>query len=187
MVPSSLATRATTLEEVKAQINHLKYYVHRQRKATHEIAAWRLMVSKAGKTGVDGPDDFELIQGSKGDGESWAGGKVMAVIGAVVIVSRWCVLLIIYLFWFMSFCRRLNIYLIILGMEERFSVQRNFRLVLWRSVKLSNRPRNCKTVYQAFACWMICCLASGRHLLASLPPTEMYVPVFISYTLTKTI
>ncbi len=98
--------RATTLEEVKARINHLKYHVHRQRKATHEIAAWRLMVLKAGKTGLDGPDDFELIQGSKDDGESWAGGKVlkvmqnMAVIDAVVIVSRWCVLLI---FLVMSF------------------------------------------------------------------------------------
>ena len=101
--------RATTLEDVKAQINHLKYYVHRQRKATHEIAAWRLMVLKAGKTGLDGPDDFELTQGSKDDGESWAGSKIlkvmqnMAVIDAVVIVSRWCVLLIIYLFWFHEF------------------------------------------------------------------------------------
>jgi hypothetical protein len=91
------------------------------------------MVLKTGKTGLDGPDDFELIQGSKDDGESWAGGKIlkvmqnMAVIDAVVIVSRWCVLLIINFFRPMSFCRRLNIHWII-GMEERFSVQRDFRI-----------------------------------------------------------
>lgn len=94
--------RATTPEDVKARVNHLKHFVHRQRKATHEIAAWRLMVLKAGKTGLEGPGDFELLQGSKDDGESWAGGKVlkvmqtMAVIDAVVIVSRWCVHL---MFW----------------------------------------------------------------------------------------
>jgi putative IMPACT (imprinted ancient) family translation regulator len=87
--------RATTLDEVKARISHLKHYVHRQKKATHEIAAWRLMVLKAGRIGLEGPGDFELVQGSKDDGESWAGGKVlkvmqsMAVIDAVVVVSRW--------------------------------------------------------------------------------------------------
>lgn len=87
--------RATTPEEAKALVNHLKYYVHRDRKATHEISAWRMMVLKTGKTGFEGPEDFELVQGSKDDGESWAGGKVlkvmqnMAVIDAVVIVSRW--------------------------------------------------------------------------------------------------
>ena len=89
--------RATTVDEVKARISHLKHYVHRQRKATHEIAAWRLMVLRSGKTGLEGPNDFELVQGSKDDGESWAGGKVlkvmqgMAIIDAVVVVSRWCV------------------------------------------------------------------------------------------------
>jgi len=87
--------RATTLDEAKTRISHLKHYVHRQRKASHEIAAWRLMVLRAGKTGLEGPSDFELIQGSKDDGESWAGGKVlkvmqnMAIIDAVVVVSRW--------------------------------------------------------------------------------------------------
>lgn len=87
--------RATTLEEAKARISHLKHYVHRQRKASHEIAAWRLMVLRTGRTGLEGPNDFQLIQGSKDDGESWAGGKVlkvmkdMAVIDAVVVVSRW--------------------------------------------------------------------------------------------------
>ncbi|KAH9485499.1 Protein IMPACT-A [Psilocybe cubensis] len=87
--------RATTPEEARARLNHLKHTVHRQRKATHEISAWRCMVLKQGKSGLSGPEDFELVQGSKDDGESWAGGKVLkvmedlAVIDAVVIVSRW--------------------------------------------------------------------------------------------------
>ena len=87
--------RATTLEEVKSRISHLKHYEHRHRKASHEIAAWRIMALKTGKPGLEGPNDFELVQGSKDDGESWAGGKVlkvmqkMAVIDAVVVVSRW--------------------------------------------------------------------------------------------------
>ncbi|CAA7262474.1 unnamed protein product [Cyclocybe aegerita] len=87
--------RATTPDEAQTRVRHLKHFVHRSRKATHEIAAWRCMVLKPGRTGLDGPDDFELKQGSKDDGESWAGGKVlkvmqnMAVIDAVVIVSRW--------------------------------------------------------------------------------------------------
>lgn len=89
--------RATTPEEARARLNHLKHTVHRQRKATHEIFAWRCMMLKQGKSGLAGPEDFELVQGSKDDGESWAGAKVLkvmetlAVIDAVVIVSRWCV------------------------------------------------------------------------------------------------
>ena len=87
--------QASTPEQAKARLNHLKHVVHRARKATHEISAWRCMVLKQGRTGLGGPDDFELLQGSKDDGESWAGGRVlkvmqnMAVIDAVVIVSRW--------------------------------------------------------------------------------------------------
>jgi len=53
------------------------------------------MVVKHGLTGLKGPEDFELMQGSTDDGENWAGGKVLkvmqglAIIDAVVIVSRW--------------------------------------------------------------------------------------------------
>jgi hypothetical protein len=59
------------------------------------------MVLKQGQTGLKGPEDFQLIQGSKDDGENWAGGKVLkvmqnlAIIDAVVIVSRWYVSCII--------------------------------------------------------------------------------------------
>ena len=87
--------QATSPALAQARVNHLKHVVHRSRKATHEISAWRCMVLKPGRTGLGDPDDFEISQGKKDDGESWAGGKVlkvmenMAVIDAVVIVSRW--------------------------------------------------------------------------------------------------
>jgi len=58
------------------------------------------MVLKPGSTGLCGPDDFELKHGYDDDGETWAGNRVLkvmedfAVIDAVVIVSRWCMLLL---------------------------------------------------------------------------------------------
>ena len=88
---------ATTPDEAKARVEYLKHLVHRSKPASHEIAAWRCMVLKKGQTGLKGPEDFELMQGSKDDGENWAGGKVLkvmqnlAIIDAVVIVSRWYV------------------------------------------------------------------------------------------------
>ncbi|KAF9047407.1 ribosomal protein S5 domain 2-type protein [Panaeolus papilionaceus] len=87
--------RVTNLRDAKQHVNHVKHFVHRRKKATHDISAWRLMALKPGKSGLGGSDEFELIQGSKDDGESWAGGKILkvmqnnAVIDAVVIVSRW--------------------------------------------------------------------------------------------------
>jgi putative IMPACT (imprinted ancient) family translation regulator len=89
------AYRATTPGEVHAAIDHLKHVIHGSKLATHEIAAWRYMVLKHGRSGLGGPDDFELKTGSDDDGENWAGGKVLnvmqaeGVIDAVVIVSRW--------------------------------------------------------------------------------------------------
>jgi len=87
--------RATTPEEARTAVNHLKHVVHGSKLASHEIAAWRYMVLKHGRSGLGGPDDFELKTGSDEDGETWAGGKVLnvmqaeGVIDAVVIVSRW--------------------------------------------------------------------------------------------------
>jgi len=86
---------ATSPSEARARINYLRDVVHRTKPATHEIAAWRCMVLRQGRTGLGGPDDFELNAGSTDDGEKWAGGKVLKVmqtftiIDAVVIVSRW--------------------------------------------------------------------------------------------------
>lgn len=54
------------------------------------------MSLKNGKTGLGGPDDFEVASGSDDDGEKYAGGRILkvmqaeGVLDAVVIVSRWC-------------------------------------------------------------------------------------------------
>ena len=87
--------RAADLTEVKAAITYHKNVVHGSKKATHEIAGWRVMVLKTGKNGLSGPDDFEVRSGSDDDGETYAGGKVLKVLetegvmDVVVVVSRW--------------------------------------------------------------------------------------------------
>ncbi|CDO77518.1 hypothetical protein BN946_scf184912.g17 [Trametes cinnabarina] len=86
---------ATTPDEARKAVHHLKHVAHASRPATHEIAAWRCMVLRPGKTGLGGPDDFEVVSGSHDDGEKYAGGRVLkvmqadGVIDAVVVVSRW--------------------------------------------------------------------------------------------------
>ncbi|KAE9411597.1 ribosomal protein S5 domain 2-like protein [Gymnopus androsaceus JB14] len=88
---------ASTPEEAKAHVQYLRNVTHASRRATHEISAYRCMVLKPGKTGLTGPDDFELKTGHDDDGEQWAGSRVLkamesqAVLDAVVIVSRWLV------------------------------------------------------------------------------------------------
>ncbi|KAI0645180.1 ribosomal protein S5 domain 2-like protein [Trametes meyenii] len=86
---------ATNPDEARKAIRHLKNVAHGSRPASHEIAAWRCMVLKPGKTGLGGPDDFEVVTGFDDDGEKYAGGRVLkvmqkeSVIDAVVVVSRW--------------------------------------------------------------------------------------------------
>ncbi|KIK94779.1 hypothetical protein PAXRUDRAFT_142154 [Paxillus rubicundulus Ve08.2h10] len=86
--------RATTPHDAKAAVHHHKHVVHAG-KEVYEISAWRCMVLKAGRTGLGGTDDFELVVGYDDDGEQRAGSKVLkvmqteGVIDAVVIVSRW--------------------------------------------------------------------------------------------------
>ncbi|KAL4071290.1 ribosomal protein S5 domain 2-type protein [Scleroderma yunnanense] len=86
--------RATNVEDVKAAVRYHKDVVHAG-KEVYEISAWRCMVLKSGRTGLGGPDDFELRTGYDDGGEQWAGGKVLkimqteGIIDAVVIVSRW--------------------------------------------------------------------------------------------------
>lgn len=88
---------ASTPDEARKAIKHLKHVVHGARPATHEIAAWRCMTLKTGKSGLSGPDDFAVDGGSDDDGEKYGGSKVLkvmqteGVIDAVVIVSRWYV------------------------------------------------------------------------------------------------
>ncbi|KAJ7188650.1 ribosomal protein S5 domain 2-type protein [Mycena filopes] len=85
---------ATSPALAAAAIAHLKT-VHAQKPASHEMSAFRCMVLKAGATGLSGPDDFELREGSADDGERWGGEKILnvmrkqGVIDAAVIVSRW--------------------------------------------------------------------------------------------------
>lgn len=62
------------------------------------------MVLKSGKTGLGGPEDFEVKSGCKDDGERFAGARVLkvmeteGVIDAVVVVSRWwaCFITIVF-------------------------------------------------------------------------------------------
>ncbi|CAL1711430.1 unnamed protein product [Somion occarium] len=87
--------RATSPDEARKAVAYLKDVIHAKRRATHEIAAWRCMALKANKTGLGGPDDFEVTSGSDDDGEKYAGGRVLkvmqaeGVLDAVVVVSRW--------------------------------------------------------------------------------------------------
>ena len=136
---------ATTPDEAQARVEYLKHLVHRSKPASHEIAAWRCMVLRKGQTGLKGPEDFELMQGSKDDGENWAGGKVLkvmqnlAIIDAVVIVSRWYVSCL-YQFCFLV----LNVFLI--GMVEHCSDlldSRTSKHVLRRSAVNLNGLKSC--------------------------------------------
>ena len=54
------------------------------------------MSLKKDKTGLGGPDDFEVASGNDDDGEKYAGGRILkvmqteGVLDGVGIVSRWC-------------------------------------------------------------------------------------------------
>ena len=92
---SALIFRATSPSDVLSCVKHVKHVIHGSKPATHEISAWRCMVLKKGKTGLTGPDDFEIQSGSADDGEKWAGEKILkvmeanSIIDAVIVVSRW--------------------------------------------------------------------------------------------------
>ena len=89
--------RATTSEEAQKVVTYVRNVLHASRRATHEMSAWRCMVLKPGRSGLGGPEDFELRAGSDDDGEKYAGERVLKMMkteGAmdtVVIISRWCV------------------------------------------------------------------------------------------------
>ncbi|KAJ7502947.1 ribosomal protein S5 domain 2-type protein [Mycena galericulata] len=86
---------ASSPAQAASVISHVKNVLHAQKPASHEMSAWRCMVLKAGRTGLSGPDDFEVRESSSDDGERWGGEKILAVlrkqgvIDAVVVVSRW--------------------------------------------------------------------------------------------------
>ncbi len=87
--------RASSEEEARKAVTHLRNVIHGQWPASHEMSAWRCMVLKPGKTGLGGPDDFQLKYGNDDDGEKYGSGKIAKVmqtegiLDAVVVVSRW--------------------------------------------------------------------------------------------------
>ena len=89
--------RATSEAEARRAVAHLRNVVHGQKRASHEMFAWRCMVLKPGCTGLAGEDDFEVRQGNEDDGEKWGSMRILkvmqaeGVIDAVVVVSRWYV------------------------------------------------------------------------------------------------
>ncbi|EKM56633.1 uncharacterized protein PHACADRAFT_253859 [Phanerochaete carnosa HHB-10118-sp] len=89
------AFRAGSEEEARRAVSYLKRVTHGQKRATHEMYAWRCMVVKQGKTGLGGEDDFEVKQGNEDDGKKLGGARIMKtmqaerVTDAVVVVSQW--------------------------------------------------------------------------------------------------
>ncbi|KZT21454.1 ribosomal protein S5 domain 2-like protein [Neolentinus lepideus HHB14362 ss-1] len=89
------AYKASSPAEARSVLKHHKHVVHGAKPASHEFAAWRCMMLKDGKTGLDGVDDFEVQSGWEDDGERYGGNKILkvmqteGVIDVIVIVSRW--------------------------------------------------------------------------------------------------
>jgi len=87
--------RASTPEQARTAHSHVRRVIHAKRPASHEMAAWRCMVLKQGRTGLRGDDDFEVEESSEDDGEQRGGDHILkvmrseAIMDAVVIVSRW--------------------------------------------------------------------------------------------------
>jgi putative IMPACT (imprinted ancient) family translation regulator len=85
----------TSAQEAREVIRHHRNIVHGPNKAAHEIAAWRYMDLKTGKSGTGGPNDFEVKGNYDDDNEKYGGNRILKVmqsngiIDAVVIVSRW--------------------------------------------------------------------------------------------------
>jgi len=88
--------KATSIAQAQEAIRYHTDVVHGRKPASHQIAAWRCMVLKPGRTGLQGADDdFEVKSGSQDDGENHGGRTVLktmageAILDAVVVVSRW--------------------------------------------------------------------------------------------------
>lgn len=91
--------RASSSDEVRAAVTQLRKVLHASNTASHEMHAYRTMSLRLGRDGLSGPEDFELRSGADDDGEKYGAAKILkimeaeGVIDAVVICSRWCVLL----------------------------------------------------------------------------------------------
>lgn len=88
------ATTASQAEKLRVYVGAV---VHKKNPASHEMAAWRCMQLKKGKSGLGegGEDDFEVVGGWKNDGEDGGGKRILetmqteGILDAVVVVSRW--------------------------------------------------------------------------------------------------
>lgn len=89
--------RATSRAEANSCVSHVRHVIHANQPATHEMSALRYMTPKKGKTGLDGPDDFEVVSGQDDDGETYGAGRILGVlekekvVDVVVVCSRWFV------------------------------------------------------------------------------------------------
>ena len=90
--------RASSPGDAKDAVTHHRNVVHGEKKATHEMYAYRVMALKRGHDGLGGEDDFEVQSHNDDDGETYASKRILqmmqkeGVLDAVVVVSRWCVL-----------------------------------------------------------------------------------------------
>ncbi|KIJ49361.1 hypothetical protein M422DRAFT_161382 [Sphaerobolus stellatus SS14] len=87
--------RVASSTEAMATTKHVKNVIHANNPADHEMMAYRVMSLKSDRTGINGPDDFELKVGSDDDGEKYGGDRVLkimnreGILDAVVVVTRW--------------------------------------------------------------------------------------------------
>ncbi len=66
--------KATSIAQAQEAIRYHTDVVHGRKPASHQIAAWRCMVLKPDRTGLQGADDdFEVKSGSQDDGENHGG------------------------------------------------------------------------------------------------------------------
>ncbi|KAF8521275.1 ribosomal protein S5 domain 2-type protein [Hysterangium stoloniferum] len=87
--------RATSPTIAYKTTKYVKNVLHAANPASHEMMAYRTMTLKAGRTGLDGPDDFQVQAGSEDDGEKYGGSKILrimqkeGILDVVIVVSRW--------------------------------------------------------------------------------------------------
>ncbi|GJJ06219.1 hypothetical protein Clacol_000409 [Clathrus columnatus] len=87
--------RASSVKQAYAAQNYVKSVLNADKPASCNMMAYRIMILKKGRTGIDGPDDFELESNAEDDGETYGGARILkimrreSVIDAVVVVSRW--------------------------------------------------------------------------------------------------
>lgn len=52
--------RALTVKQAYEAQNHVRAAINADKPATHNMMAYRIMTLKKGRTGMQGPDDFEM-------------------------------------------------------------------------------------------------------------------------------